>query len=85
MGKLKDTYNKIKPTNRQIKKQKNNVKINIKVNDMHNFLEKKWNNTVNYTCIHCLEEAYNNELNNEQGYVTDEELIKSSKNKLKHK
>lgn len=52
---------------------------------MCNFLEQKWNNNVIYTCNHCLQEAYNSELNSIQGYVTDEELIVSSKNKLKHK
>jgi hypothetical protein len=52
---------------------------------MRDFLEKKWNNTITYTCIHCLQEAYNSELNNIQGYITDEELIISSNNKLKHK
>jgi hypothetical protein len=49
------------------------------------FLEKKWNNTITYNCSHCLQEAYNSELNNIQGYITDEELIISSNNKLKHK
>ena len=52
---------------------------------MCEFLEKKWNNKVNFTCNNCVIEAYNHELNDTQGYVTDEELIKSSNNKLKHK
>jgi hypothetical protein len=52
---------------------------------MRVFLEKKWNNTITYNCGYCLKEAYYSELNNTQGYVTDEELIISSNNKLKHK
>jgi hypothetical protein len=85
MGKLKDNYNKIKPTDRQIKKQNKDNADNIMFNKMREFLEKKWNNTINYKCVHCLQEAYESELNNTQGYVTDEELIISSNNKLKHK
>lgn len=46
------------------------------------YLEQKWNNTITYKCVHCLEEAYHSEVNNEQGYITDEELIKSSNNQV---
>lgn len=85
MGKLKDGYNKCKPTDRQIKKQIKNNNDNIKFNKMCDFLESKWNNTITYKCAHCLQEAYDSEVNNTQGYITDEELITSSNNKLKHK
>ncbi len=85
MGKLIDAYNKSKPTPRQIKKQNKNNIDNIKFNKMRDFLEKKWKSSINYKCVHCLEEAYNCEINNEQGYVSDEELIISSNNKLKNK
>ncbi len=85
MGKLKDAYNKCKPTKRQIKKEKTNNVIDIEVNKMREFLEKKWNNNISYSCIHCLREAYFSELNDTQGYVTDDELIISSNNKLKPK
>ena len=81
MGKLKDAYNKCKPTDRQIKKQIKNEADN----KMCDFLEKKWNNTITYKCVNCLREAYYSELNNTQGYITDEDLIISSNNKLKHK
>ncbi len=85
MGKLKDFYNNCKPTDRQIKKQiKTNIE-NIKCNEMCEFLEKKWNNTITYKCVDCLKEAYNSEVNDTQGYITDKELIISSNNKLKHK
>lgn len=40
MGKLKDAYNKIKPTDRQIKKQKKDNANNSKNNKMRDFLEK---------------------------------------------
>ena len=85
MGKLTDAYNKCKPTKRQNKKQQQTMADTIKFNIMCNYLENKWNNNVVYDCVHCLEEAYCSEVNNTQGYVTDEELIISSNNKLKHK
>lgn len=71
--------------NRQIKKQNKNNADNIKFNKMCNFLGKKWNNTINYKRVYCLEEAYESEFNNIQGYISDEELIMSSNNKLKPK
>ena len=52
---------------------------------MIEFLENKWKNKVCYTCESCLEIAYTSELSNTTGYVTDEELIESSNNKLQHK
>ena len=85
MGKQQDSYNKVKPTNRQIKKQNKNNGDNIKLNIMCDFLGKKWNNNITYKCVHCLEEAYHSEVNNIQGYITDEELILCSNNKLRHK
>ena len=85
MGKQKNAYNKCKPTHRQIKKQKKDNINNNKLNEMSKFLEQKWNQNVVYKCSHCLQEAYNSENNNTQGYVTDEDLIMSSNNKLKHK
>ena len=85
MGKLRDAYNKCKPTDRQIKKQYKINADNIEFNKMRDFLEKKWNNTITYKCINCLREAYYLELNNTQGYISDEDLIISSNNKLKHR
>ena len=52
---------------------------------MVTFLENKWENDISFSCYHCLETAYNSVLNNQIGYVTDEELINSSNNTLKHK
>jgi biotin synthase-like enzyme len=85
MGKLRDNYNKCKPTKRQIKKQTNKINDTNRVHNMCQFLENKWHNTITYTCGYCLQEAYYSELNNTQGYITDEELITSSNYKLKHK
>ena len=86
MGKLKDNYNKIKPTLRQNKQNKKNEKDKIEINKMCEFLKQKWkNNDIKYNCGYCLKEAYNSEINESQGYVTDEDLIQSSNNKLKHK
>lgn len=66
------------------KDRQRNKEAKVKQN-MISFLETKWQNTINYTCYACLQEAYNSEMNDCQGYVTDEELIKSSKHKLKQK
>ena len=70
---------------KKIKKQAKKEIDTVKFNAMRNFLEQKWKRTVTYTCVNCLQEAYNSELNNTQGYVTDEDLIVSSNNTLKHK
>ena len=52
---------------------------------MSDFLQQKRNNNIIYKCNHCLQYAYYSELNNTQGYVTDDDLIVSSNNKLKYK
>jgi hypothetical protein len=53
---------------------------------MRKGVKQKWkNNDIKYNCGYCLKEAYNSEINDSQGYVTDEDLIESSNNKLKHK
>jgi len=49
------------------------------------FLKNKWKNDVKFTCFNCLQLAYESEVNETNGYVTDEDLIKSSNNKLRHK
>lgn len=85
MGKLKDTYNKYKTTNRQKKKQQQESEQTIRIQIMQKELEQRWNTSVIYTCDHCLQEAYMSEVTHSQGYVTDEELILSSNYKLKHK
>jgi hypothetical protein len=74
-----------KRTKRQIKEDKKRHIEDNKICVMCNFLEKRYKNKITYTCINCLQEAYKSELDDTQGYVTDEELIKSSNNKLKHK
>lgn len=50
--------------------------------EMVHYLENKWENTVRFYCKHCLEKAFYYEQNNENGYVSDDELIYCSKNKL---
>ena len=52
---------------------------------MIDFLEKTWKNKVKYTCLECLKTAYDSVKNNKNGYVTDDELIESSCNTLRHK
>lgn len=88
MGKMKDAYNKIKPTSRQIKKQKQQQVDEQIVNNMCVFLKEKWKideiDDVKFTCNHCLKIAYDSELNDINGYVTDDDLIESSNNRLRH-
>ncbi len=60
-------------------------KKNNQTKKMIDFLEEKWKNKVSFTCEECLKIAYSSELSNTTGYVTDEELIKSSNNKLQQK
>lgn len=67
---------------KKIKKENENI---ANTNKMIEYLKNKWNNDICYTCNNCLREAYLSEISNTTGYVTDEDLIISSKNKLKHK
>jgi DNA-binding HxlR family transcriptional regulator len=71
-----------KRTLKKIIKQK---KKEDEKNNMINYLENKWKNKVLYSCEECLKTAYFSELEDMRGYVSDEELILSSKNKLRHK
>lgn len=66
-------------------KHKKKVKSEPEINDMVILLESIWKRKVSYTCINCLREAYNSVINKTKGYVTDEDLIESSNNTLKHK
>jgi hypothetical protein len=70
--------------NRQKKKLKKKETERIHVSNMKQFLEEKWLKKVSYSCEHCLEIAYLSEMNDTTGYVTDEELILLSNNKLKY-
>lgn len=69
---------------RTIKKEKTIKEKSENLNKMLTFLENKWGNKVCYTCECCLKEAYLSEVNKD-GYVTDEELVLSSNNKLQYK
>ena len=70
---------------REEKKQKKQKKKEDELNKMINYLRDKYKNEIKYSCIHCLIEAYQSEINGVNGYITDEELIECSNNKLKHK
>ena len=82
MGKLKDNYNKKKPNMKLLKKHN---KIADEQTVMCNYLKTKWKNDINFKCFNCLKLAYESEVNETYGYVTDEDLIISSNNKLRHK
>ncbi len=84
MGKLKDGYEEKKPSKRQTKKQKKEEMNLLRQQEMCSFLEEKWKHLIAYSCAHCLEAAYKNELHGcQMEYVSDEELIASSKGKIK--
>ena len=70
-----------KRTEKKIKDSKKNDKLN----EMIRFLEEKYKREIKYSYFECLKIAYNSEKNGINGYVTDDELIESSNNKLKHK
>lgn len=76
---------KKKKKNSEAKKEKAQKKKEAEIQQMIDFLEKKWNNKVNYTCLECLKTAYESVKENKNGYVTDDELIESSHNILRHK
>lgn len=67
------------------KKDRKRMREYQNITYMVQYLEEKWKSNVNYTCQSCLKEAYNSVQNNCIGYVTDEDLIISSKNTLRHK
>ncbi len=48
-------------------------------------LEKLFKRPVKYSCDSCLQVAYESIRDGRNGYVTDEELIESSNNRLRHK
>lgn len=48
-------------------------------------LEQLFKRPVKYSCDSCLQVAYESIRDGRNGYVTDEELIESSNNRLKHK
>jgi hypothetical protein len=85
-GKLKSTYNSIKPTKRQEQKTKKKL-LNEQLNkQMVLTLENKLGNKINYTCEHCLKTAYNIITGCENnGYITDDELLESTNNVFKRK
>lgn len=72
-------------TKRQQKKAKRRETEDQECKKMVAYLENKWKHTVKYNCVHCLKEAYLSELHQVNGYVTDDDLIESSSNKLRHK
>lgn len=84
-GKQMENYTAIKPTKRQQKKQARETQQAEETDKMINFLQAKWSNPVKFSCVHCLKEAYLSVVNQSNGYVTDDELIESSNNTLRHK
>jgi hypothetical protein len=78
-GKLKATYNSIKPTKRQEKKQKQHLLNEELTKEMVVSLENKVGNKVKYNCEHCLKTAYNKIITgcDTNGYISDEEVLES--------
>lgn len=48
-------------------------------------LSARWRNPVKYSCTSCLREAYSSVVSGRNGYVTDDDLIESSRHTLRHK
>ena len=71
--------------NQLARKERARTKKETEIQQMIEFLEKTWNNKVQYTCLECLKTAYESVKQNKNGYVTDEELIESSHHTLRHK
>jgi len=67
------------------KNLKNLDKKKDELDKMIRFLEEKYKRKIKYSCIHCLQHAYKCELSGTYGYVTDDDLIESSNNTLRHK
>jgi hypothetical protein len=67
------------------KKLRQKARHDAELQKMISTLESVWRRPVKYTCENCLREAYCSVVNNVNGYVTDDELIISSKNTLRHK
>ena len=91
-GSLKIGLNKIKPISRTKNEKwwdKEKKKLNVNHNTYSEYckekLEKIFKNEIKYTCECCLQTSYESLCEGNNGYVTDEELIKSSNNLLKHK
>lgn len=83
MGKLSDGMPK-KPSKKDITWSKLKLKLGTNCSSHEDYmkveLEKRWKTSISYSCKHCLKEAFEN-----HGYVSDDELIESSKGRLKHK
>lgn len=71
--------NTIPVSRRQLKKQKREQYALIEEEKWVDYLEDKWKTKINYTCRHCLQEAYLSEINDVNGYVTDDEILESYK------
>lgn len=67
------------------KKDKQRLKKQKSTQEIITFLESQWQTTIKYNCLTCLQKAYDSELNHYQGYITDDDLIATSKHKLLHK
>lgn len=70
------------PSRRQRRKQRQQNAAEIEEMKMVEYLQGKWNKKIKYSCAHCLNDAYQAEVNGVQGYVSDEELHECSEGRL---
>jgi len=71
-----------KRTEKRLKKA---IKKEEELDEIIRFLENRYKRKIKYTCLVCLQHAYKCEKEGRiNGYVSDDDLIESSNNKLKH-
>ena len=56
-----------------------------RVANMCVYLESKWNTEIAYSCESCLEHAYYCTIQSKEGYISDEELVATSRRHMKLK
>jgi len=49
------------------------------------YLESKWNTEIAYSCESCLEHAYYCTIQSKEGYISDEDLVATSRRHMKLK
>ena len=76
---------KKKRKNTTTKKERARKRKELNIQHMIEFLEKTWNNKVQFTCLECLKTAYESVKQNKNGYITDEDLMESSNYTLRYK
>jgi hypothetical protein len=70
-GKLKENYNLAKPN---LKREKKDADKQLELKQMQEYLERTWRHPVSYKCTNCLRTAYLNQINDANGYISEDDL-----------